>query len=78
MDKKLYRSRTDRKLFGVIGGLAKYLDFDARILRAIYLVISVFILILPVIVYLVAALIIPEAPENSEYQQVDYEPVDEN
>jgi phage shock protein C len=30
---KLYRSREDRKIAGVCGGLAKYLDIDPHLLR---------------------------------------------
>ena len=33
MDKKLYRSTTDKKLFGVCAGLAKYLNIDATVIR---------------------------------------------
>ena len=78
MERKLYRSRTDRKLFGVIGGLAKYFNIDATILRIIYVLLSIFVIGCPIIIYLVVAFIIPEEPENTEYQQVNYEPVDRN
>ena len=78
MERKLYRSRTDKKLFGVLGGLAKYFNIDATVLRIIYVLLSLFVLGCPIIIYLIAALIIPEEPENTEYQQVDYEPVDKN
>lgn len=78
MERKLYRSRTDKKLFGVLGGLAKYLNIDATILRIIYVLLSLFVLGCPIIIYLIAALIIPEEPENTEYQQADYEPVDKS
>ena len=72
MERKLYRSRTDKKLLGVLGGFAKYFNIDATILRIIYVLLSLFVLGCPIIIYLVAALIIPEEPENTEYQQVDY------
>ncbi len=78
MERKLYRSRTDKKLFGVLGGLAKYFNIDATILRIIYVLLSLFVLGSPIIIYLIAALIIPEEPENTEYQQANYEPVDKN
>ena len=35
MEKKLYRSRTDKKLAGVCGGLAEYLGMDSSIVRLI-------------------------------------------
>ncbi|MFC1860603.1 PspC domain-containing protein [Chloroflexota bacterium] len=38
MAKKLYRSRTDRKIWGVCGGLAQYFDIDPTIVRVIFFV----------------------------------------
>ena len=32
---KLYRSRTDRMLFGVCGGLGKYLNIDSTVIRIV-------------------------------------------
>ena len=81
MTKKLYRSRTDKKLFGVLGGLAAYFNIDPTVLRVIYVLLSVFVIGCPVIIYLIAALIIPEEPESTEqspYQQANYKPVDDN
>jgi len=34
--KKLYRSRDDRRIAGVCGGLAKHLGIDPRLLRWIF------------------------------------------
>lgn len=36
--KRLYRSKTDRLIGGVCGGLAQYLEVDATIIRIIFLV----------------------------------------
>ena len=38
MAKKLYRSRTERVLWGVCGGLAKYFNIDPVIVRVITIV----------------------------------------
>lgn len=38
--KKLYRSREDRVVFGVCGGLAKYFDVDSAIVRISFVVLS--------------------------------------
>ena len=78
MERKLYRSRTDRKIFGVLGGFAKYFNIDATILRIIYVLLALFAIGSPVLIYLIVALIIPEEPENTEYQQANFEPVDKN
>jgi phage shock protein C len=59
--KRLYRSRTDRKLGGVCGGLAVYLGMDANLVR----VLAVLSLLLPgpqIIAYLLAWIIVPEEP----------------
>ncbi len=76
MERKLYRSKTDRKLLGVLGGFAKYFNVDATILRIIYVLLSLFVLGCPIIIYLIVALVIPEEPENSEYQDVKYTSAD--
>ena len=62
--KKLYRSRTDKKLLGVLGGFAQYFGIDATILRVIYVLLSLFVIGCPIIIYLIVALVIPEEPEN--------------
>ncbi|WP_458411944.1 PspC domain-containing protein [Schinkia sp. CFF1] len=36
MGKKLYRSRSNKKLAGILGGLGQYLGIDATILRVIF------------------------------------------
>ena len=58
MTKKLYRSRADRKLWGVCGGLAKYLDIDPTIIRVIA-VASLFVGSLGFWIYIIMALVIP-------------------
>ena len=63
MAKKLYRSRTDRKISGVCGGLAKYFDIDPVIVRVIA-VVSIFVTGVSIIAYIVMAIVVPL--ENSE------------
>lgn len=70
--KKLYRSETDKKIFGVLGGIARYFEIDATVLRVIYVLLSFFVLGCPVIIYLVAALIIPKEPQIPQDQQNNY------
>jgi phage shock protein C len=36
--KKLYRSRSDKKIAGVCGGLAEYFNIDATVIRIIFIV----------------------------------------
>ena len=56
--KRLYRSRTDRVLFGVCGGLGKYFGIDPVIFRILF-VIFFFIDGAGLIAYLIMILIIP-------------------
>lgn len=62
MEKKLIRSKTNRKLCGVCGGIAAYLGIDATVVRLIWALITLFSAGLGLIGYLVAALIIPDEP----------------
>ena len=62
MQKKLYRSKTDKKLAGVCAGLAEYFDLDPTIARLVFVLIALFG---PgVVAYIVCALVIPEKPDN--------------
>jgi phage shock protein PspC (stress-responsive transcriptional regulator) len=56
--RKLYRSRVDRKLWGVCGGLAKYFNIDPTIVRVIA-VVSLFAGSLGFWIYIVMALVVP-------------------
>jgi phage shock protein C len=60
--KKLYRSKSDRKIAGVCGGLAEYFGVDATIIRIIAVV-----LLLPgwlpgFVPYVILWIVIPEEP----------------
>jgi phage shock protein PspC (stress-responsive transcriptional regulator) len=59
MAKKFYRSRTDKKLFGVCGGLVKYFNIDVTIVRVVA-VASVLAGTIGIWVYLILALVAPE------------------
>ena len=63
MEKKLYRSRTDKKVCGVCAGLAKYLNMDVSIMRIIALCLVLFAGG-GLLAYLICALVIPEEPED--------------
>ncbi len=59
MQKKLYRSRTDRKLAGVCGGVAEYFAIDPTMVRLLWVV---FTLMggSGLLAYIIAAIIMPE------------------
>ena len=58
MDKRLYRSETDRMICGVCGGMARYFDIDPTIIRIIA-VLSIFIGGTGIIAYIILAIVIP-------------------
>jgi phage shock protein C len=63
MEKKLYRSRTDKKVCGVCAGLAKYMGMDVSVMRLI----TVLLILFAgggLLAYLICALVIPEEPDN--------------
>lgn len=64
MDKmtKLYRSRKDKKLFGLCGGLAEVMNVDVTLLRLIAVVTTFFTGGLLIPIYLLAVLVVPNEP----------------
>ena len=62
--RKLYRSRTNRKLAGVCGGLARYLNADATLIRVLFVVLA--LLGGPgLVIYLLMWIIVPEEPQGA-------------
>lgn len=63
MTKRLYKSRDNKVLAGVLGGVGKYFDVDPVLVRLIYILIAVGTGVVPgIVVYILGALIIPEKP----------------
>lgn len=62
VSRPLRRSKTNRMLAGVVGGLAEYFGVDPTLLRVIYVVGSLVSAAFPgLLVYLLLWLLIPEA-----------------
>lgn len=60
VNKKLYRSDTNKVLFGVIGGVGEYFDIDPTILRLGYIILAFMSGFFPALVgYFIAVLIVP-------------------
>lgn len=62
MKKRLYRSRTNKMIAGVCGGLAEYFDIDPVIIRILF-----FILLLPgglpgLLPYIILWIVVPKEP----------------
>jgi len=63
LNKKLYRSAQDKMVAGVCGGVAEYVHMDSTVLRLIWSLVVVFTGFAPgVIVYVIAAIIMPIKP----------------
>src|SRR6185503_2565953 len=58
---RLYRSRSDRMIFGVAGGMADWLDLDPSLVRLVW---ALLVLAggIGFLLYIVAAVVIPEEP----------------
>ena len=59
-NKKLTRSRSDRMLAGVCGGLAAYFGLDPSLVRIGYALLTFFTVFAAIPVYLIMWLIVPE------------------
>lgn len=58
--KKLYRSKRDRVIAGVCGGLGEYFDIDPTIVRLLWVFFTIFGIFPGIIAYIIAWVIIPE------------------
>ena len=64
--KKLYRSRSERMIAGVCGGMGKYLGIDTTVIRLLFALLAIFTGVVPgLILYLVLMFIIPDEPLES-------------
>ena len=63
MEKKLYKSVTDRKICGVCAGLAKYLNMDPTVVRLLWALVVLFGGA-GVWAYIICAIVIPDEPSQ--------------
>ena len=73
--KKLTRSKNDKILFGVCGGLAEYFNISSTVVRLAFIVLSLISLMVMLIAYVICAFIIPE--ENG-FSEVNSYPKNQN
>lgn len=64
MAERLYRSRDDRMLAGVAAGVAETLDADPSLVRIAWALLAIFTGGIAVVVYIVMAIVVPEAPDD--------------
>ncbi len=57
MNKRLYRSSTNKMIFGVCGGVSEYFDIDVSIVRIVWGVLA--FTFFGLVAYMVAAFVLP-------------------
>lgn len=62
MKKKLYRSSQNKKISGVLAGIAEYFNIDPSIVRVAYTVFSAFFMVPGIAIYAVLSYALPENP----------------
>lgn len=60
--RRLYRSRTEKKISGVCGGLAEYFQTDANLMRLLVITVTVISGGLGAIAYIAAWILVPVEP----------------
>jgi len=58
--KKLYRSKKERMIGGVCGGIGEFLEIDPTVIRVIWAFVTILSIGLGIIAYILAWIIIPE------------------
>jgi phage shock protein C len=71
MDRRLYRSRTNRVIGGVCGGLGEYLGVDPVVVRLIW-AIAFFLGGVGFIAYIICLVVIPQTPAGLTQVPVTY------
>ncbi len=62
--KRLHRSRTDRQLTGVLGGVSDYLRMDPSFVRIAYVILTILTGFVPgLFLYLIMTFVVPVEPE---------------
>jgi len=67
MQKKLYRSNTNKTVAGVCGGIGEFFNIDPTIVRVIYVIASIFSAGFPgLLIYIILCVVMPSAPEGGQ------------
>ncbi|OGC92772.1 MAG: PspC domain-containing protein [candidate division Zixibacteria bacterium RBG_16_48_11] len=64
MAKRIYRSRSDKVIAGVCGGLAEYFGIDRVLIRIVW-VVTVICAGTGILAYIIAWILIPKEPETN-------------
>lgn len=69
--KSLYRSKTDKQLTGLCGGIGNWLGVDSTVVRLIAVVSTLISFGTVVAIYVIASIIVPKEP-NYDFGATDY------
>ena len=75
-EKRLYKSRKDKKVSGVCGGIAEYFGIDATLVRIVWLLVS--LTGTGLIAYIACAIVMPAEPDVVDYRHGEPRDRDEN
>lgn len=82
--KELKRSRTNRMIAGVCGGIGEYFEIDPTVVRLVWVVVTVLTSGIGILAYLLAVLVVPEeappateTPPSGAETVIDIEPGEE-
>jgi phage shock protein C len=64
--KKLYRSRKQKMVAGVCGGIAEYFEMDVSVIRILWAIITIASAGFGILIYILMVIIFPEMPDNYE------------
>ncbi len=63
--KRMHRSQSDRKLLGVLGGVADYTSLDPSLIRIVYVIVTILTGFVPgIFLYLVMGFVVPVEPKG--------------
>ena len=68
MRKRLHRSRTEKMIAGVCGGIAEYLDMDPTLVRLVWVLVALLAgtgILLYLILWVIMPLDLPESPGST-------------
>ncbi|MBW9150275.1 PspC domain-containing protein [Clostridium sp. CM028] len=70
MQKKLYKSTTDKQIDGVCGGIAEYFDIDATVIRLAWVLLTL-IYGIGILFYIICCVVLPVNHNNTHYDDDD-------
>lgn len=71
MKEEIFRSRTNRMLAGVCGGLGEHFHIDPTILRILFVILGLFQFGFALVAYIIGIVVLKENPYESEPIHVD-------